>query len=74
MTAIPPTEPVLASGRNLILCFDGTGAQYDGYASYLLIHSRSKMFTQLAEHESRQIIRAAEEGRFQATTLLLPGS
>ncbi|KAJ7643717.1 hypothetical protein FB45DRAFT_280795 [Roridomyces roridus] len=34
MPAIPPTppaEPVLTSGRTLILCFDGTAGQYDGY-------------------------------------------
>ncbi|KAJ7740261.1 hypothetical protein DFH07DRAFT_982833 [Mycena maculata] len=33
MATAPPLPPPTLPGRNLILCFDGTAGQYDGYAS-----------------------------------------
>ncbi|KAJ7364924.1 hypothetical protein DFH08DRAFT_840338, partial [Mycena albidolilacea] len=54
-STVPETT---ATGRTLVLCFDGTSEQYDGYASLL---------------QSHQTVCFAEEERFQGTTLLLPG-
>jgi len=49
MAASPPTEPILASERNLILCFDGTAGQYDGYDT-----NPVKFFALLKKDDFRQ--------------------
>ncbi|KAJ7464704.1 hypothetical protein B0H11DRAFT_72259 [Mycena galericulata] len=49
MATTPTPEPVLSTGRNLILCFDGTAGQYDGYNSNTV-----KLFALLKKDDFRE--------------------
>ena len=70
---IPPPDPLHPRARTLVLCFDGTGDQFDADVSALAIVTPESSANPVSELECHPVLHPATEGRSYTADGLLPG-